>query len=145
MTKRYSELIQLPSYDERLRYLRCFSKPWTEVFGPNRYFNQSFYKSIEWKRVRREVILRDNGCDLGIRELPIRGRILIHHLTPITLDDILEGREILFDLENLICCSHDTHSAIHFETAEKRPEWHERTKNDMCPWKEVSDGTINLE
>lgn len=135
MSRRYSELLLLPTYDERLRYLKCYGMPYEVVFGPNRYFNQNFYRSTEWKRVRREVILRDNGCDLAIPTLPIQGKIMVHHLTPITIDDILEGREILFNPENLITCSMDTHNAIHYESKEGKYEWHERTMNDMCPWR----------
>lgn len=135
MTKKYSELILIPTYYDRLNYLRCKGVPFRETFGPNRYFNQAFYKSIEWKRARREVIFRDNGCDLGIPELPIRGRILIHHLNPISLEDIHAGNECLIDLENLICCSVDTHNAIHFLQQMEQDEYHERSPNDMCPWR----------
>ena len=135
MIKRYSELLTLSSYDERLNYLRCNGSSFQETFGPNRYFNQAFYHSVEWQRARREAILRDNGCDLGIFELPIRGKIVIHHLNPITIDDIHEGRECLFDLENLICCSADTHNVIHYVTQRKEDTYVERTPNDMCPWR----------
>lgn len=124
----------LPSYYDRLNYLRCNGISHQETFGPNRYFNQAFYRSTEWKRIRREVILRDNGCDLGIPELPIRGKIMIHHLNPITLDDIQEGNECLVDLENLICCSLDTHNAIHYIFQPKEEVYCERSPNDMCPW-----------
>ena len=135
MIKRYSDLLTLSSYNDRLNYLRCHSEPFRETFGPNRYFNQAFYHSNEWLRARREVILRDNGCDLGIFELPIRGRILVHHLNPITIEDIHEGRECLFDLENLICCSNDTHNAIHYITRVIEDEYVERSPNDMSPWR----------
>lgn len=135
MSKCYTELLLLPSYYERLNYLRCQGAPFRETFGPNRYFNQAFYRSNEWKRIRREVILRDNGCDLGIPDLPIRGKIMIHHLNPITLEDIYDGNEILVDLENLICCSIDTHNAIHFKEQSPDDEYRERTANDMCPWR----------
>ena len=135
MIRRYSELLTLPSYYDRLNYLRCEGVVTQETFGPNRHFNQAFYHSTEWKRVRREVIFRDNGCDLGISGLPIRGRILIHHLNPITIDDIHDGNNCLFDLENLICCSFDTHNAIHYILRREQDEYHERFMNDMCPWK----------
>lgn len=134
MIRRYSELLLLPSYYDRLNYLRCNGVSHQETFGLNRYFNQAFYRSTEWKRIRREVILRDNGCDLGIPELPIRGKIMIHHLNPITLDDIQEGNGSLIDLENLICCSIDTHNAIHYIPEKIQDEYHERSPNDMCPW-----------
>lgn len=133
--KRYSELILIPSYFDRLKYLECHSIPWSETFGPNRHFNQDFYKSHEWKRIRDTVISRDNGCDLGIRELPIRGKILVHHLNPISIEDIWEGNECLIDLENLICCSHDTHNLIHYGHRSEQFENYERSPNDMCPWK----------
>lgn len=135
MTRRYSEMMRYHSYDERLRYLHCPSDMFAETFGPNRYFNQSFYKSHEWKRIRRDVILRDNGCDLAIPELPIRGRIIIHHLMPITMEDILHGTDALFDPENLICCSIDTHNAIHYVKQPDRWEYEERTMNDTSPWR----------
>lgn len=135
MSLSYTELLTFTTYFDRLNYLRCRQEPWAETFGANRPFNQSFYKSTEWKRVRNYVIARDNGCDLGIRELPIRGKIIVHHLTPITMDDIYVGSDILLDPENLICCSHDTHNAIHYIEPKEREEYHERSPNDMCPWK----------
>lgn len=133
--RRYSELILLPSYYERLKYLECHSVPYEQTFGPNRYFNQDFYRSVEWKRVRDQVILRDNGCDLGIPELPIRGKIMVHHLNPIAIEDILDRRECLMDLENLICCSLDTHSSIHYGIHSRSYEFNERSPNDMTPWR----------
>lgn len=135
MTKRYSELILIPTYFERLNYLRCYSVPYGVTFGPNRYLNQEFYHSIEWYRTRDQIILRDNGCDLGIRELPIRGKIIVHHLNPITVEDIYCGSEILINPENLICCSLDTHNAIHYIPEKKQNDYQERSPNDMCPWR----------
>lgn len=131
----YTELMTLSTYHDRLNYLRHHSNPFEETFGPNRYFNQSFYHSAEWRRARDFAIVRDNGCDLGIPELPIRGKIIVHHLNPVTLDDIYIGSEILVNPENLICCSLDTHNAIHFLEEKKQDEYHARSPNDMCPWK----------
>lgn len=135
MTKRYSELLLLPSYNDRLRYLCFEAQVGDRTFGEYRYFNQAFYASVEWRRIRNEVIFRDNGCDLGIPELPIRGKIMIHHLNPVTLDDICHGADCLIDPENLICCSMDTHNKIHFGIFPPEIEYHERSPNDMCPWK----------
>lgn len=137
MVKRYSELLRFESYDERLKYLLLNSNIGVETFGAERYFNQSFYRSVEWKRIRDSVIVRDNGCDLGIQELPIRGRIVIHHLNPITLKDIQKGSEKLFDLENLVTCSYETHNIIHYgaKIATIRTGYVERTPNDTSPWK----------
>lgn len=135
MIKRYSELVCLPTFSERLDYLRCASHAMTETFGRNRYFNQEFYRSAEWKKIRNEVIFRDNGCDLGILELPIRGKIMIHHLNPITLEDILEGNDCLIDPNNLICCSIKTHNEIHFVESIRDYTFHERSPNDTAPWR----------
>lgn len=131
----YSALLNLKTYDERLNYLLCHSRIGEETFSGNRPFNQTFYRSPEWKRARRDVIARDNGCELGIPELEIRGPICVHHLNPITLEDILNGSPALLDLDNLICCSYETHKQIHYSSKEKHVEYQERRPNDTCPWK----------
>lgn len=133
----YSELILLPTFEERFKYLNLDGLIGEDTFGFDRYLNQYFYKnSLEWKKVRRDVIIRDNGCDLGSWDRPIFGKILIHHMNPLTKEDILKRTEILLNPEYLISTSLDTHNAIHYgsiETIIRDPI--ERTKNDTCPWK----------
>jgi hypothetical protein len=107
-----------------------------ETFGFDRYLNQNFYRSIEWKRIRDKVIVRDNGCDLGIIDRAIGGKIMIHHMNPITDADILNYTDFLLNPDYLICVSHNTHNAIHYGNEDlliKDPIV--RTKNDTCPWK----------
>lgn len=132
----YSELIQLPTFEERFQYLQLSGKVGKETFGFDRYLNQKFYRSAAWKRVRDQVIVRDNGCDLGIEDRMIGSRILIHHMNPINDKDILDLTSILLNPEYLICVSHNTHNAIHYGDENllvKAPI--ARTKNDTCPWK----------
>ena len=132
----YSELIALPTFEERYRYLKLDGSVGVETFGFDRYLNQNFYRSAAWKRVRDEVIVRDNGCDLGIEDRIIYGRILIHHMNPINDKDILNLTDILLNPEYLICVTHATHNAIHYGDEDllvKGPII--RTKNDTCPWK----------
>ena len=134
--KSYSELIQIPTFEERFKYLQLSGSVGKETFGFDRYLNQNFYRSVEWKRIRDEVIVRDNGCDLGIEDRPIAGKILIHHINPITDKDIVNATNILLNPEYLICVSHMTHNAIHYGNEDlliKDPVI--RTKNDTCPWK----------
>ena len=136
MMKSYSELIRIPSFEERFQYLRINGIVGEETFGCDRYLNQIFYKSEEWKRIRRRVIIRDNGCNLAWDEYEIKGIIIIHHINPITKEDILDRSSKLFDLENLICTSVNTHKAIHYGNEEMLPKKIvERTMNDTCPWK----------
>ena len=136
MTKRYSEVQLLPTLKDRYEYLRIGGDVGIETFGSHRYLNQILYTSEEWKRTRREVIIRDNGCDLADQDYPICGKILIHHLEPITIEDILERRSCVFDLDNLICTSLNTHNAIHYSDSSLLPKLPiERTKNDTCPWR----------
>lgn len=132
----FDELSKLTSFTERFKYLQLVGEVGTETFGFDRYVNQKFYKSPEWKRVRDFVILRDNGCDLGIQDRPIAGRILIHHMNPIRLNDIVGRSELLLNPDYLICVSHDTHNAIHYGDEKlliKEPV--KRTPGDTCPWK----------
>lgn len=135
--KTYSELITLPTFEQRYEYLRLDGSVGVETFGFDRYINQKFYHDPEWIRIRDKVITRDNGCDLGVRGYEINyERIIIHHITPITLEDIVNRHPIVFDLENLITVTHNTHLAIHYgdtNLISKVPV--ERTKNDTCPWK----------
>lgn len=112
--KKYSELVELQSFEERLDYLMLDGKVCDKTFGEARYLNQALYNSLEWKRVRREVIARDNACDLGCEGYDIYEQILIHHLNPITVEDILNRNSKIFDLNNLISTTKRTHNAIHF-------------------------------
>ena len=132
----YSELIMLPTFEERYRYLRLGGRVGEDTFGFDRYINQLFYKSDEWLSLRDEIIIRDNGCDLGIPGREIFGRILIHHMNPISVKDILNRTEYLLNPEYLICTVKNTHDAIHYGNEESLlliPR--ERTKNDTCPWR----------
>lgn len=134
--KTYSELIQMPTFEERFQYLKLSGAVGKETFGFDRYLNQSFYRSAAWKRVRDQVIVRDNGCDLGIDDRIIYGKILIHHMNPINDRDILDLTDILLNPEYLICVSHLTHNAIHYSDESLLPrEPIVRFKNDTCPWK----------
>lgn len=137
-SKSYRELSRLHTFEERFRYLRLRGDVGRDTFGFDRVFNQKFYNSSEWKRVRRKVILRDNGCDLGIPGHDISGVILIHHLNPITMKDIEDGSDALLDPDNLICTSHLTHNAIHYGDENLLPKNPiERKPNDTCPWKKA--------
>ena len=132
----YSELITLPTFKERYEYLRLNGRVGEETFGYDRYMNQTFYKSREWLNIRDEVIIRDNGCDLGVEGYEIHGRILIHHMNPITIDDILQRSDFLFNPEYLISTIKRTHDAIHYGDENLLIDVPiERTKNDTCPWK----------
>lgn len=132
----YSELILLTTFEERFQYLKLGGTVGQITFGYERYLNQLLYISDEWKRCRRKVIIRDLGCDLACEGYELQDKILIHHMNPITVDDILQRNPRVFDLENLICTSHNTHNAIHYgdESLLLRAPI-VRTKNDMCPWK----------
>lgn len=135
--KTYSELLTLPTFEERYRYLKLDGEVGKETFGFNRWLNQVFYHSKEWLDFRRDIILRDMGCDLGIRDREITGLIMIHHLEPISIDDILHRRvQVLLNPENSICTSINTHNAIHYgDESLLITAPIERTKNDTCPWK----------
>ena len=143
--KTYSELSLLSTFEERYRYLQLNGNVGEETFGFERIFNQRFYRSREWKRVRNVIIIRDNGCDLGIPDRPIYGKIIIHHLNPITMDDILHNTELLMNPEYLVCTSHDTHNAIHYGDEELLISSIPiiRTKNDTCPWRQKRGGNQN--
>lgn len=134
--KTYSELILLPAFKERFRYLKLGGKVGEETFGFDRYLNQKFYKSKEWLSVRDYVIIRDNGCDLAMEDRPIESRIIIHHLNPITRDDIINQTEFLLNPEYMICTIKRTHDAIHYGDESLLFDAPiERTKNDTCPWR----------
>lgn len=136
MLRTYSELITLPTFKERFRYLQLSGSVGADTFGYDRYLNQLFYRSPEWKQLRDEIIIRDNGCDLAMDGYDIYGRIIIHHLNPLTKDDILNRSEYLLNPEFLICTTHITHNAIHYgDESLLITEPIERSKNDTCPWK----------
>lgn len=132
----YSELSYLPTFKERYEYLRLNGFVGKDTFGFDRYLNQIFYRSKEWQKIRRQVIIRDNGCDLGVDDFLIHGKILIHHMNPISKEDILERSEMLLNPEYLITTTMQTHNAIHYGDEQQLailPE--ERSPNDTCPWR----------
>ena len=132
----YSELILLPTFEERFKYLQLNGRVGDDTFGFDRYINQNFYRSAEWKRIRDQIIIRDNGCDLAFEGYEIYGRILIHHMNPITISDIKFSTEYLMNPEYLICVTHNTHNAIHYGDEKQIITGPiVRTKNDTCPWK----------
>ena len=134
----YSELITLTTFEERYEYLKLNGQVGVETFGFDRYLNQMFYRSQEWKSIRNRVIIRDNGCDLGIEGREIHGQILIHHMNPITKEDILNRTEFLLNPDYLISTIKSTHDAIHHGDKDlliKDPII--RTENDTCPWKQI--------
>ena len=132
----YRELVELPTFEERFRYLALHGTVGWDTFGSARYLNQQFYKSQEWKRIRDQVILRDSGCDLGVDGYTIYGRILIHHLNPLTPRDFENRTDLLWNPEYLICTSRQTHNAIHYGDEDQLPALpKERASNDTCPWR----------
>jgi len=134
--KTYKELSKLKTFAERFRYLKLSGGMFNETFGTQRSANQIFYRSYEWKRLRDYIIIRDNGLDLGAEGCPISGKIIIHHLNPITLEDIENRAECLFDPDNLISTCIRTHNAIHYGDESILNEvFIPRTKYDTCPWK----------
>lgn len=138
--KTYKELSRLKTFDERFAYLRLNGLVCEERFGYDRYLNQGLYSSKEWASVRQRVIIRDNGCDLGIDEYPLYSRIYVHHINPITLEDLENESGLLFDMDNLICTSFDTHQAIHYgkeSILQKNPV--ERFSGDTFPWKRIGE------
>jgi len=137
MRRTYSELIRYATFDERFNYLKLHGHVAGETFGADRYLNQKFYHSKEWKELRQKIILRDNGCDLGFPGYEIHGNIYVHHINPLTIDDLSVLFTMACDPENLICVSYETHNAIHYGTEEylKAKNIADRTPNDTCPWR----------
>ncbi len=132
----YSELLMLPTFEDRFRYLSLEGVVGDTTFGGHRFANQRFYRSVEWRRIRNQVILRDNGCDLGILDRPVSGTILIHHMNPIKMDDFRDMTEFLTNPEYLICVSHRTHNALHYGNEEGLvKDYIPRRPNDTCPWR----------
>lgn len=137
LVRRYSELRELDSFEERFEYLKLPGTVGHETFGFDRYLNQLFYKSSEWQRARREVIIRDGACDLGITDRPITRGLLIHHMNPITQEEVLARSDSLFNPEYLICTCQLTHNAIHYGDRSLLPssDLPVRTPNDTAPWR----------
>lgn len=136
MIRTYSELSKLLTFEERYKYLRLNGAVGQDTFGFDRYLNQILYRSKEWKTIRDQIIIRDNGCDLGIEDRMIYGKIIVHHMNPIRKEDIENHSLYLMNPEYLICVSLNTHNAIHYGDSDlliSNPI--ERTKNDTCPWK----------
>ena len=134
--KTYSELITIPTFEERFEYLQLKGSVGKDTFGYDRYLNQVLYRSPEWKRLRNKIIIRDNGCDLACYGYDIYDKVLIHHLNPITVEDALTRSRKVFDPDNLVCVSHSTHNAIHYGAADLLVTGPIiRTKNDTCPWR----------
>lgn len=136
MDKSYSELMLIDDYIERYRYLRTLSAVGDPTFGSKRYLNQILYTSDEWKSFRREIIIRDSGCDMATPGFKIFGMIIVHHINPITIEDILQRRPCVFDPDNVVTVSELTHKAIHYGNEQMLimiPTM--RSQNDTCPWK----------
>lgn len=142
MIKNYTDLSRLPDFLSRFEYAKLLAmKPGTQTFGSSRYLNQGLYHSKEWRKLRSKIIARDNAMDLGAFDRPIADRIIIHHICPITLEDFELHQEMIWDPENLICVSHNTHEAIHYGSENRIFKGLvERAPNDQCPWKKVGDG-----
>lgn len=135
--KTYGYLKTISDYYKRFEYLKLDGCVGQETFASQRYLNQILYGSKEWKDVRRKVIIRDDGCDMAHPDFPIYGRVYIHHITPLRVEDILDRNDLVFDIDNLVCVSFDTHNAIHYGTVENLPSMPTiRSPNDTCPWKE---------
>ena len=125
----YSELIQIPTFEERFEYLKLRGNVGNQTFGYDRYLNQNFYKSSLWRSIRHKIILRDMGCDLAIEGREIYGKIIIHHMNPLTVNDIEESSIYLMNPEFLICVSNDTHQAIHYGDKNLLPKYRNTVKN----------------
>jgi len=136
MIRTYRELRRLKTIEERYQYLRLNGSIGKETFGYDRYLNQLLYTSRRWRRTRDDIIIRDNGCDLGVEDYEISGNIYIHHMNAITIEDIELDRDELYDPEFLISSSYNTHSAIHYGDESLLPKpLIERRRNDTCPWR----------
>lgn len=135
----YTELIAIPKFEDRVAYLSLPGSVGSDTFGFDRYLNQAFYTSLEWRRIRDAVILRDEGCDLADPERPIFGKVLIHHLNPITKSDLLERSDFLLNPEYLVCVSHKTHNAIHYGSAIEEIEPIIRRRGDTTLWQSTTE------
>lgn len=131
----YGELSLIEDYEERFDYLRIGGEVGGRTFGADRHLNQSFYRSREWKDLRQYIIARDNGCDMGHSDFPILGQIIVHHINPLSAEEVTRGGESLFDPNNLVCVSHATHNAIHYGDKEMLPKpYLERQSGDTKLW-----------
>ena len=136
LTKSYRNLILLPTFKERFEYLKLAGTVVESTFGFDRYLNQRFYQSREWRQFRSKVIARDEGNDMGIKDYPISGTVIIHHINPLSVKDFEEQSDLLFDMNNVICVSHNTHEAIHYGDESLLPKDPiERKPNDTIPWR----------
>ena len=135
MTRTYTELQQLPTFEERFKYLKLGAQVAAETFGFDRWVNQRFYRSPEWRKVRRDVIIRDEGRDLGVEGYELQNGIYVHHMNPMLPKDIVDASEWILNPEYLICVSFNTHNAIHYGDENLLPKVIERKPNDTCPWK----------
>lgn len=135
-TKSYNEMIKLKTFEERFNYLKLDGRVGKMTYGADRIFNQNFYHSKEWKDFRAKVIARDNGCDLGCEDREIFDKVIVHHINPMTMEQLEEGGDDLFDLDNFVCCSHKTHEAIHYgdESLLPRTNFVERKPGDTKLW-----------
>lgn len=135
--KTYTDLLRLLSFEERFDYLKLNGRVSELTFGGRRHLNQILYESSEWKEIRRRIIIRDDGCDLGVSERPIYGTIFIHHMNPLSIEDVLQRKPCVFDEENLICCSFNTHNAIHYgdNSILMQTNLVNRKPGDTCPWR----------
>lgn len=133
--KTYSELMRLSTFEERLDYLLLNGHIGEMTFNGHRYLNQKLYQSYLWKNVKRKVIIRDNGCDLACKGYEIQGVIIVHHINPVTIEDIMENHSSVFDMENLISTSLHTHNHIHYGVNGETNNVTIRSKNDTCLWR----------
>lgn len=135
MIRTYKEMISFPTFKERFDYLKLNGVVGESTFGFHRIVNQSFYSSREWRSIRSKVIIRDDGCDLGVEDRPINDRVHIHHLNPVTLEQLEDNSSMLYDLDNLVCVSYATHLAIHYgDDSILFPDLIERTPGDTKLW-----------
>lgn len=139
MIRTYTELLEIPTFLERYEYLKLGGIVGEETFGGRRYYNQKFYASEKWKSFRRSIILRDQGCDLASLEKPflMHERIIIHHINPITIDDVIQQTRALLDPNNVVAVSNSTHQAIHYgdQSLLDIVSFSMRSRNDTCPWR----------
>lgn len=136
MIKSYRNLILLPTFKERYEYLKLQGVVGESLFGFDRYMNQEFYTSREWRNFRNHIIARDLGCDMGLEDYEIQGRVIIHHINPLEIADFENSTDALFDPDNVVCVSDNTHQAIHFGDESLLPaDPILRSRNDTCPWK----------
>lgn len=132
-----AELNKIEKFEDKIRYLMTHNVVGEDTFGHQRYLNQMFYSSQEWKQFKNKMILRDNGCDLGMPGREIYGAVYLHHLNPITIEDIIRRNPCIMDPDNVICCSFSTHQQIHYGINPVDTQWKERTPYDTCPWRKT--------